>query len=125
MAKITAKDVADSKTIFAKIAEIEKQHRWLKNKHIIGVADPSIWDASRGEAIIEAAVRNGVYFTKGDNKRLPGWMQVHYRLQFDENGYTDDVCFQHLQGVYKDCSGAFVQFNQSRGFRHDGRGPYC
>lgn len=82
--------------IFEKIAEIEREHRWLKSKHIIGVADPSIWDASRGEPIVEAANRNGIYFTPGDNTRIPGWMQVHYRLSFDENGipmmYVFNTC---------------------------------
>ena len=72
--------------IFAEIRRIENEHRWLKGKTIDGVADPSIWDASRGEAIIEAADRHFIYFAKGDNKRLPGWMQCHYRLSFDETG---------------------------------------
>lgn len=58
----------------------------LRGRTITGVADPSIWDASRGEAIIEVADRHRVYFSKGDNKRLPGWMQCHYRLAFDEYG---------------------------------------
>lgn len=73
--------------IFSEIHRIETEHKWLKNKDITGVADPSIWDASRGEAVIEAADRNLVYFDKGDNKRLPGWMQCHYRFSFDEDGY--------------------------------------
>lgn len=73
--------------IFSEIHRIETEHKWLRNKDITGVADPSIWDASRGEAIIEAADRNYVYFDKGDNKRLPGWMQCHYRFSFDEEGY--------------------------------------
>lgn len=73
--------------IFAEIHRIETEHRWLKGKVIDGVADPSIWDASRGEAIIEAADRHFVYFSKGDNKRIPGWMQCHYRLAFDSDGY--------------------------------------
>lgn len=72
--------------IFSEIRRIEKEHRWLKGRYIDGVADPSIWDASRGEAIIETADRYGIYFSKGDNKRLPGWMQCHYRLAFDEDG---------------------------------------
>ena len=72
--------------IFSEIRRIESEHRWLKDRMIDGVADPSIWDASRGEAIIEAADRHLVYFGKGDNKRLPGWMQCHYRLAFDETG---------------------------------------
>ena len=72
--------------IFSEIRRMEREHRWLKDRPIDGVADPSIWDASRGEAIIEAADRHLVYFGKGDNKRLPGWMQCHYRLAFDEGG---------------------------------------
>lgn len=71
---------------FAEIRRIETEHRWLRGKSIIGVADPSIWDASRGEAIIDTADRYFVHFSPGDNKRIPGWMQCHYRLQFDEEG---------------------------------------
>lgn len=72
--------------IFSEIHRIESEHRWLRGKFIDGVADPSIWDASRGEAIIESADRHLVYFSKGDNKRIPGWMQCHYRFSFDEEG---------------------------------------
>ena len=87
--------------IFSEIARIEREHRWLKNKNILGVADPSIWDASRGEAIIEAANRNGIFFNKGDNKRLPGWMQVHYRLSFDENGIPMMYVFNTCKGFIR------------------------
>ena len=72
--------------IFRKIHEIETEHRWLRGKHIQGVADPAIWDASHGVSIEETAEKCGVYFEPGDHKRLPGWMQVHYRMQFDEHG---------------------------------------
>lgn len=72
--------------IFTEIAKIEAEHRWLRGKRIHGVADPSIWDASRGESIAEMGERRRIYFDRGDNERLPGWMQLHYRLQFDENG---------------------------------------
>lgn len=72
--------------IFSEVARIEKEHRWLKGKNIIGVADPSIWDGSRGVSVAEMAQRNGVYFQKGVNERMPGWMQMHYRMTFDENG---------------------------------------
>lgn len=72
--------------IFKEIRRIECEHRWLKNRHITGVADPSIWDDSRGNAVIDSADRHFVYFSKGDNRRLSGWMQCHYRLAFDENG---------------------------------------
>ncbi len=87
--------------IFSEIKRIENEHRWLKNKEIIGVADPSIWDASRGEAIIEAANRNGIFFNKGDNKRLPGWMQVHYRLCFDESGVPMMYVFENCKGFIR------------------------
>lgn len=72
---------------FEEIHKTETQHPWLKGKNILGVADPAIWDASRGESIADTAARYGVYFTKGDNERIAGWMQCHYRLQFDEDGY--------------------------------------
>lgn len=73
--------------IFSEIRRIEGEHPYLKGRQIFGVADPSIWDSSRGEAIVETAAKHGVYFSPGENKRIPGWMQVHYRLSLDENGY--------------------------------------
>lgn len=72
---------------FAEMYRIEQEHPWLKGKDIKGVADPSIWDQSRGPSIAEMAAKEGIYFTPGDNARIPGWMQCHYRLQFDEEGY--------------------------------------
>ena len=72
--------------IFKEIARQEAEHPWLKDKRIQGVADPAIWEASHGVSIAETAEKYGVYFEKGDHKRLAGWMQMHYRLQFDENG---------------------------------------
>ena len=59
---------------------------YLRGRDIRGVADPAIWDASRGDSIADIADRYGVYFEPGDHKRLPGWMQVHYRLAFDAAG---------------------------------------
>ena len=73
---------------FKRISEFERQHPWLKNRKIVdSVADPAIWDTSRGESIAETAERYGIYFSPGDHERIPGWMQVHYRMQFDANGY--------------------------------------
>ena len=87
--------------IFSKVAEIEQEHPWLKGKKIIGVADPSIWDASRGESVAEAATKHGIHFTPGDNKRIAGWMQMHYRLAFDENGFP-------MMYVFSNCK-AFIR----------------
>ena len=74
--------------IFSEIARVEREHPWLKGKRIQGVADPSIWaGAENGISRYDAAARNRVYFEKGNNDRIPGWMQCHYRLAFDKNGY--------------------------------------
>ena len=72
---------------FAKIREIEDNHPWLRGRDIQGVADPSIWDTSRGESVYETALKYRLYFQRGDNRRIPGWMQMHYRMSFDDEGY--------------------------------------
>ena len=81
--------------VFRRIREIETSHKWLRGHHIEGVADPAIWDASGGESIAETAERFRVYFTPGDHQRIPGWMQCHYRLQFDEGGLPMMYVFHH------------------------------
>ena len=73
--------------LFAEIHRIETEHPWLKGRKIIGIADPAIWDAETGESIADTAAKHQVFFGKGDHARIPGWMQCHYRLAFDENGY--------------------------------------
>ena len=87
---------------FRRIATLEKEHPWLKGRKIQGsVADPSIWDSSRGESIADTAARYGIYFTPGDNSRIPGWMQFHYRLQFDANGYPGMYIFNNCQAFIR------------------------
>lgn len=83
---------------FAEIHRIEQEHKWLKGKRIQGVADPAIWNAQTGESIAEIAMRHKVYFDKGDNQRIPGWQQCHYRLAFDDNGFP-------MMYVFKNCKG--------------------
>jgi hypothetical protein len=73
--------------VFAEIHRIETEHRWLVGKNIIGIADPAIWDAETGESIAETAAKHQVYFSKADNRRIAGWMNMHNYLQFDENGF--------------------------------------
>ncbi|MCR5630111.1 phage terminase large subunit [Eubacterium sp.] len=84
-ANVGVKLTADQQ--FAKIREIENQHRWLKGKQIQGIADPAIWNHSTGESIADIALKYQIYFSPGDNARISGWQQIHYRFQFDENGY--------------------------------------
>lgn len=80
-----------------RIAEIERTHPWLRGREIHGFADPAIWDSSRGEAIIESFYRHGIYMSKGDNARVPGWQQCHYRLQFDKEGYARMYVFSNCR----------------------------
>ena len=87
--------------VFSEIHRIETEHRWLKGKHIIGVADPAIFASDTGVSNAEVASNHGVYFTPGDHQRIPGWMQMHYRLAFDDNGYP-------MMYVFNNCK-AFIR----------------
>lgn len=86
---------------FAEIRRVECEHPWLSGKEIQGVADPSIWDASRGESVAQTAAKHRVYFSPGDNARIPGWMQVHYRLQFDAEGYPQMYFFDNCKAIIR------------------------
>ena len=86
---------------FEEISRIEREHPWLRGRQILGVADPAIWDVSRGESIADTAVRYGIFFSPGDHARIPGWMQCHYRLQFDENGYARCYIFDNCKGFIR------------------------
>lgn len=93
----------NSHEIFKFISEFENSHRWLKNKKIIGVADPAIWQEDGGISIANTAAQYGIYFNKGDNTRIAGWEQVHYRFMFDENGipmmYIFNNCKQFIRTI--------------------------
>jgi hypothetical protein len=87
--------------VFAEIHRIETEHRWLAGKKIIGIADPAIWDAETGESIAETAAKHQVFFSPGDNKRLPGLMQCHYYLSFDDNGYPMFYVFKNCKNFIR------------------------
>lgn len=87
--------------VFGEIHRIETEHRWLKGKKIHGVADPAIWDAETGESIADVAARHQVYFTPGDHKRIPGWLQVHYRFAFDDNGFPMMYIFDNCKAFIR------------------------
>lgn len=91
----------DPERVFAEIHRIENEQRWLKGRQIFGVADPAIWDASSGESIEEVASKHGVIFSRADNSRLNGWMQVHRRMSFNEEGFP-------MLYVFKNCT-AFIR----------------
>ena len=89
--------------IARRIREIEDEYE--KGNTIIGVADPSIWDTSRGSdgTIVSIFEREGVFFEKGNNARIAGKMQLHYRLAFDENGlpmmYVFESCKDFIRTI--------------------------
>jgi hypothetical protein len=85
---------------FRKFREFEASHPLLAGKKIVdSVADPSIWDSSRGESVADTAAKHGIYFTPGDNARVNGWMQLRYRMQFDSNGYPRLYVFNTCKSV--------------------------
>ena len=78
----------DPVTIAAEIRRVEQEDINLKGKNIIGIADPSIFDESRGESVARMMEKspNFIVFSPGDNTRIAGKMQYHYRLAFDSEG---------------------------------------
>ena len=82
---------------FDKVVEIENEHPWLKGKRIQGVADPSIWDGSKGISVAEEADKHQLWFDKGINDRVAGWMQIHERMKFDENGKAMLYIFENCK----------------------------
>lgn len=86
---------------FKKIKEVEDQHPYLKGKRINGVADPAIWNADTGTSIADVAAEYHIYFDKGDNQRIAGWMQMHYRMAFDDNGYPMMYIFSNCKAFIR------------------------
>lgn len=68
------------------IRRIESEDPNLRHRRIIGVADPAIFASDTGESVAAMMERERVSWEKGDHQRLPGKMQVHDRLAFDERG---------------------------------------
>ena len=71
-----------------RIREAEQNDPVLRGRVIHGVADPAIFDESRGESIAAMMERspNFLHWKPGDHTRLAGKMQFHYRLNFDADG---------------------------------------
>lgn len=88
----------DAAEIARNIREIETQDPLLKGHDIIGVADPAIFEESRGESIAAIMAKHPHYviWHPGDHHRLAGKAQYHYRFAFDANG---ECLFQ----VFKTC----------------------
>lgn len=86
----------EPKQIARKIKEIEDELE-PPGTFITGIADPAIWDTSRGAdgTIISLFEEEGIYFEKGKNSRLSGKMQCHYRFAFDEENRPKAYIFKN------------------------------
>lgn len=89
--------------IAREIGAIEHDDPNIKGRVVHGIADPSIYDESRGESVAAMMEREGIFFDKADNARIAGKMQLHNRFAFDENGfpmlYVFDTCKHFIRTV--------------------------
>ncbi|MBQ8391204.1 MAG: terminase family protein [Clostridia bacterium] len=89
--------------IAREIKRIENEDINLRGKYVNGIADPSIFDESRGESVGRLMEREGVYFEKADNTRIAGKMQLHNRFAFDDEGvpmlYIFSTCKHFIRTV--------------------------
>lgn len=89
--------------VFQEIKRMEEEHPLLAGREFMGVADSAIWDAEQGESIADTGMKYGIFFDKSDKKRIPGWMQCHYRLQFNSEGrprfYVFNTCTEFIRTI--------------------------
>ena len=90
-----------SDQVFAQIARIEHDHPWLAGKKINGVADPAIFKTDGGPSIAEAGYKYGIYFEEGDNRRITGWDQLRYRMQFNDYGQPRLQIFRNCKDALR------------------------
>ena len=100
-------ELSPSQIVDGILAREEKETQ--DNLHIDRVADPAIFDKSRGDSVADQMApgfggrKRGVIFTRGDHSRMPGKMQFHERLRFDRDGrpgmYIFSTCGDWLRTV--------------------------
>lgn len=66
------------------IRRIEQEDDRIKGQRVTGIADPAIFAKNGGQSQADIMESYGVFFNRGDNNRLAGKMQFHYRLRFNE-----------------------------------------
>lgn len=91
----------EPRQIARKIREIEDELEC--GNTITGIADPSIWDESRGKdgTVIRMFEDEGIFFEKGKNDRLSGKMQCHYRFAFDDEGRPMAYIFNNCKAFLR------------------------
>ena len=102
------------------IREAEENDPLLKGRVILGVADPAIFDESRGESIADMQEKspNFLHWMPGDHTRLAGKMQFHYRLAFGEDG-------RPMLQVFNTCKHFIRTIPNLAGGPHLRRVPVC
>ena len=89
---------------------LEREEEEIReNIKVLRTADPSIFDKSRGFSVADQMApgyqgrTKGVLFSKGDNTRIAGKMEVHERLRFDSEGlpgmYIFSTCKDWIRTV--------------------------
>lgn len=84
-----------------------EQEEIRNNIRVDRIADPAIFDKSRGDSVADQmrpdGAHQGVTFRRGDNTRLSGKLQLHERLRFDERGipglYIFNTCTEWIRTV--------------------------
>ena len=106
------------------IREAEENDPMLRGRVITGVADPAIFDESRGESIaaMQEKSPNFLHWMPGDHTRLAGKMQFHYRLAFDEEGNVSGL--RHLQALHPNHPESGLRREPGGGHRHDAGRPH-
>lgn len=98
--RLTPRQIAEG------ILEREEEER-RENLRIDRIADPAIFDRSRGDSVAQLMEpiggRPGVYFRPGEHNRLSGKMELHERLRFDASGrpklYVFSTCRDFIRTV--------------------------
>jgi hypothetical protein len=84
------------------IGILEREDEEIKNNiPIVGLADPAIFDGSRGPSVAEQMRREGVVFSPAERERIPGKMLVHTKLAFDKEGYPGIYFFNTCRDVVR------------------------
>lgn len=77
----------------AAIRERDRDEEKLGHNVSYGLADPSIFAEDGGPSIAESMLAVGCQWSRADNKRIPGWEQIHLRLQADPPMlYISEAC---------------------------------
>ena len=98
------------------------EEKYEKGHRLIGIADPSIFDESRGSDGCIAAIleRQGIYFEGGDNERIAGKMQIHHRLAFDERGIPMMYIFKNCRDFIRTIPALTYDLNRVEDINTDG-----